>query len=162
MRRTIRRIIEMSVLVGCASPHALIAQSRTLAETPPGERVRLVVRDSLRQGPVLPARQSIMGLFVRATADSVWIRPDGASGLAVAHHAITRASVSRGTSRVRSALTHGLAWGLGFAASVALDQLDEDHEHKGRDALIGAGVGLGAGALLGAVRPYEHWRRVRP
>jgi hypothetical protein len=157
-----RRIIELAVMTWCFSPHSVIAQQRTLAETLPGERVQLVLHDSLRQGPVLPARQTVVGQFLRATADSVWIRPHGASELAVARPVIRSASVSRGRSRLRSALILGAAWGFGFAASVAVDQLDEDHDHKGRDALIGAGVGLGAGMLLGAARPYEHWRGASP
>lgn len=161
MRRTLWRIVVLAVITWCASPHRVIAQQRTLGETRPGERVQLVLRDSLRQGPLLPARQTVMGQFLRATADSVWIRPHGASELAVARPVIRHARVSRGTSRLRSALLLGVGWGLGFGASVAVNQLDEHHDHRGRDVVIGAGVGLGAGVLLGAVRPYEHWRRTR-
>lgn len=153
-----------SLLIGALylSPNVLSAQRPTLSETTSGQRVQLVLRDSLRQGPLLPARQLITGKFVRANADSVWIRPYGASEFGLPRPLIKYARVSRGTSRVRSALTLGFGWGISFAAAVALDGIDDDDDaNNGRDALIGAGVGFGAGAIIGSVRPFEHWRSVR-
>jgi hypothetical protein len=162
MPRATSRIVELAISVCVAGPVCAGAQQNTLAETPPGARVQLVLRDSLRQGPVLSPRQMVVGQFVRATADSVWIRPHGAAALGITRPFIKTASVSRGTSRWRSALLLGGTWGLCFAAGVAVDQSDEAQEHEGRNVLVGAGVGLGAGVLLGTVRPFEHWRRVRP
>ena len=59
-------------------------------------------------GPCLPAGQTVVGQFVGATRDSVWLRPDGASEFGVARNAVRRASDSRGASRLRSALTYGI------------------------------------------------------
>lgn len=161
MSRTKRWILGLAVACCCASPQLIVAQPQTLASTPPGERIQLTLRDSLRQRPLMPARQMVVGQFVRATEDSVWIRPYGASRIALARQNIRYARVSRGTSRLRSALVLGASWGFSFAAAVAIDQLDENHDHKGRDALVGAGVGFGAGALIGTALPFEHWRRIR-
>lgn len=160
MPRPMRAMVAFSMVALVAGTGG--AQQRTLAETPPGERVQLVMRDSLRQDPIFSPRQWIVGQFVQATADSIWIQPFGAAPLGVAKSYIKTARVSRGMSRWRSALTTGFAWGFGFAAAVAVDQLDENQDHEGRNILVGAGVGAGAGMLLGVVRPFEHWRRVRP
>jgi hypothetical protein len=138
------------------------AHTQALSDVQPGNRVQLTMRDSLRQGPIFPARQIVVGQFVRATLDSVWLRPAGASEFSVARIAIKRASESRGASRLRSALTFGASLGFGFAAAVAIDQIDSDRDHRTRDALIAGGVGLGAGLVVGALSPYEHWRSVRP
>lgn len=108
------------------------------------------------------ARQDVVGQFVRAGADSVRIRPMGASDLGVARSSIARARVSLDASRWRTAFLLGIGWSLGMAAAVAIDELDHDHDHRGRAALIGAGVGFGAGVLVGASRPVEWWRGVRP
>ena len=156
-----RGLVWLLVCVWCVCPHRLAAQRQTLSETSSGARVQLVLRDSLRQGPVLPARQMVVGEFIRATADSVWIRPYGASTFGVARPLIKYARVSRGTSRLRSALTLGFGWGFSVAAAVAIEQLDEDRANERRDLWVGAGVGFGAGVLLGSVRPFEHWRSVK-
>lgn len=138
------------------------AGGQTLADTRVGHRVQLTIRDALRQGPFTRARQDVVGQFVRAGADSVWIRPMGASDLGVARSSIAKARVSLGASRWRTTFLLGIGWSLGMAAAVAIDELDHDHDHRGRDALIGAGVGFGAGVLVGASRPVEWWRGVRP
>ena len=146
-----------SLVVTCST----VAYTQSLTEVAPGNRVRLVMRDSLRQEPILPARQVVVGQFVRATSDSVWLRPSGSSELSVARHAIRRASVSRGASRLRSAFTFGASLGFAFAATVAVDQIDGDHDNRARDALLAGGVGFGSGMLIGALSPYEHWRDIR-
>lgn len=140
---------------------AVAVRAQTLADVRPGERVQLTLRDSLRQQPVWPARQVVLGQFVRASVDSVWLRPTGASEFSVARPALKGARVSRGASRRWSALTFGLSAGFGFAAAVAIDQIDTGRDFRTRDVLIAGSVGLGAGALIGAISPYEHWRSVR-
>ncbi|MBL7650518.1 MAG: hypothetical protein JNK74_30605, partial [Candidatus Hydrogenedentes bacterium] len=136
--------------------------AQTLADTRTGERVRLVIHDSLRQGVFQRRRQDVIGHFVRANPDSVWIRPLGASDLGVARTAIARASVSSGASRWKSALLLGVGWGLGMAAAVAFSDENTDDGHRGRDIWIGAGVGVGAGMVVGAKLPFELWRGVKP
>jgi len=150
------------VLAGLLSTLPVASRAQSLAEVTPGNRVQLIMRDSLRQGPILPARQIVVGQFVRATADSVWLRPTGASELSVARYSIKRAKVSRGTSRVRSALAFGFGLGFSFATAVAVDLVDTNRDHRARDAWTAGGVGLGAGMIVGALSPYEHWRGVRP
>jgi hypothetical protein len=150
------------LIFGLVSISPAISYTQSLADVGLGNRVQLVMRDSLRQGPVFPARQTVVGRFVRATADSVWLRPAGASEFGVARSAITGASVSRGNSRLRSALMFGLGAGFSLALGVAVDQIDTKREHRARDTWIAGGVGLGGGMIVGALSPYEHWRGVRP
>ncbi len=156
-----RGVVLLLVSAACLIPLRMTAQPRTLSETTPGQRVQLVLRDSLRQGPFLPARHVVVGRFSRVAADSVWIRPYGASEFGVARPLIRHARVSLGTSRLRSAVTLGFGWGFAVAAAVAIDQLDEDHANERRDLLVGAGVGAGAGLLVGSISPFEHWRSVK-
>jgi hypothetical protein len=138
-----------------------VAHSQSLSDVQAGQRVQLTLRDSLRQEPILSPRQIVVGQFVRLTGDSVWIRPVGASDIGVARLAIKKARVSRGASRLRSALTLGFGLGVGFALSVAVDHIDTDREHPKRNALIAGGVGLTAGTVVGAITPFEHWRDIR-
>lgn len=161
MRKSGLFLRQLVLVAGCAALPAL-GQSQTLGDVSSGSRVQLIVRDSLRQGPVFPARQIMVGQFVRATTDSVWIRPTGAAEFGVARREIKRASVSRGASRLRSALTLGAQFGFCLAVGVALERVDGDNDIHGRDVWIASGVGLGAGLALGALSPYEHWRGVRP
>ena len=160
MRTTMRLIGHLVVAVTCAGA-AKTAGAQTLAETPAGSRVQLTIRDSLRQGPFQRARQNVIGQFVRANTDSVWLHLRGTGEFGVARTSITKAQVSTGASRWKSSLLLGVGWGLGMAAAIAIDDLDHDHEHRARDAWIGAGVGLGAGLVVGATLPFEMWRGVR-
>ena len=70
--------------VGMVVSSFAAANAQTLADVHPGSRVRLVLRDSLRQEPIFPARQVVIGQFVRATSDSLWLRAYGASEFSVA------------------------------------------------------------------------------
>lgn len=151
--------LALLVAIGAFAPQATEAQ--TLADTRVGERVRLVIHDSLRQGVFQRRRQDVIGHFVRSTTDSVWIRPLGASDLGVARSAIARANVSSGASRWKSALLLGVGWGLGMAAAVAFSDEWDDGD-RGRDTWIGAGAGVAAGLVIGASMPFELWRGVKP
>jgi len=46
---------------------------------------------------------------------------------------------------------------------VLVNEMEEgsDRVSAGTAALVGGGVGLSIGALVGALRPQERWRRVR-
>ena len=143
----------------CAIPVAASAQS--LDAVRPGNRVQLTIRDSLRPGPITFSRQVMIGRFVRATTDSVWLRPMGASEFSVARANITRARESLGASRVRSAFTFAFGLGFALAAAEAIDQIDCKRDHRGRDVLIAGGVGFGGGMIIGAISPFEHWRGLR-
>ena len=162
MRNMRRRLpcLVLALVAGALAPRDTRAQ--TLADTRAGERVLLVLHDSLRQGPFQRSRQDVIGHFVRATTDSVWIRPRGAGDLGVARSAIARASVSTGASRGKSALLLGAGWGLGMAVAVAIDESDHHSGHRVRNTWIGAGAGVGAGLVVGASLPFEMWRGVKP
>ncbi|MGV3708591.1 MAG: hypothetical protein ACO1Q7_07095 [Gemmatimonas sp.] len=132
-----------------------MTHAQTLTTLAPGTRIRLVLVDSLRQGPVSPARQILVGTLIRTTNDSVWLQPRGAAAFSVSRAAIRGARASRGVSRVRSAVTFGV--GLGLTA-VAF-QLAKNDSHD--DVFGVGGVAFGVGAVLGASSPFEQWRRVR-
>ena len=146
-------LLRAMLVVTFAAAPAAYAQSLTTVV--PGTRVRLSLDDSLRQGPLLPARQTITGRLLRATTDAVWLQPAGAASFSVSHDAIATAWASRGASRSRSAIASGI--GLGLAAA-AIQLTQQDHQDR---ALAMGGGGLGLGILIGAFRPYEQWRRLR-
>lgn len=156
------RLTGFALVVAASAVAPRDTAAQTLAETRAGERVRLVIHDSLRQGVFQRRRQDVIGHFVRATTDSVWIRPLGAGDLGVARTAIARANVSSGASRWKSALLLSVGWGLGMAAAVAFSDEGNDDGHRGRDIWIGAGAGVGAGVVVGASLPFELWRGVKP
>ncbi|MFN8574256.1 MAG: hypothetical protein U0132_19555 [Gemmatimonadaceae bacterium] len=138
-----------------------MGRAQSLADVRAGNRVQLTILDSLRPTALSFSRQTIIGHFVRSSADSVWIRPVGASEMGVARINIKRAEESLGASRTRSALVYGFAVGLSLAATISVDMIDSHNDHRGRDALIAGGIGFGGGVIIGAVRPFEHWRGLR-
>lgn len=162
MRQTAWWFRRSLLIAACCGAFPYVADAQSLIDVQSGIRVQLTVRDSLRQGPVAPARHIVIGRFVRATADSVWVRPDHASALSVARASITGASVSRGASRLRSALTFGAGVGFSLATTVAIEQIDSGRQHRVRDAAIAGGAGVVAGIGIGALSPYEHWKRIHP
>lgn len=101
------------------------AGAQTLSELPANTRVRLILVDSLRQGPILPSRQFVAGQLTRITADSVTMRLMGSSDFSIARSQIKGAQVSRGKSRVFSAVTFGVSIGLMSALVVSVDRRGE-------------------------------------
>lgn len=143
--------VSFSVWAAAAQP--LRAQS--LEAISPGARVQITITDSLRQEPILAARQRIIGSLIRATSDSIWLQPMGSGPLAVSRTAVRGTSASLGISRARSAVSVGVQAGLlALASQLARDRNDISI------GVIGAGVGLGFS--LGAIFPFEHWRRIKP
>lgn len=123
----------------------------------PGTRIQVFLSDSLRAMPFSRPLQGINGSFVRATTDSIWLQPIDASSIAVSRAAVRATFVSRGASRSRSAV----AFGFAVAIPVALIQVAYDRERSTRDKFAITGLSLGLGAVLGAISPYEQWRRLR-
>lgn len=134
------------------------ADAQRIADVAPGSRVRIAVDDSLRQSPYMSRSRSITGTLARATSDTLWLHVAGPDTVRVPRTTLRRMEVSRGASRVRSALEQGFAVALtfGLAAYVAADDSDERRENF---AIVGSTAILAA--IIGAVRPYERWRRVR-
>ena len=137
------------------------------AEVTAGVRVRLLLPDSVRQEPLQPRRQTLLGTVTRLGGDTLYVAVPGTTGtLAVPRESLHELSVSRGVpSRPESALRHGVEWALGgalaFLVAHQADDDDEPFDSAGEAAAVGAGIGIGIGALLGAISPSERWRRVR-
>lgn len=132
------------------------AGAQPLLIVTPGTRVLLEVKDSLPQMPISRARQRLIGTLVRANNDSIWIQPLGASTVGISQQSVVNARASRGVSRGRSALIFGLTLAM-TAATVQYLQDRDDHERLG----IAAGAGAGVGVVIGAISPFEQWRRIR-
>jgi hypothetical protein len=89
---------------------------------------------------------------------------DSVGPLAIPRSLIQRLDHSSGVpSRTTSALLRGARDGAAFALlMVLLNEMDEDPDlSTGEAALAGGGIGFALGAVIGALRPVERWRRVR-
>lgn len=149
-------IVAMVAFISLAN----IAAAQRLEEPQVGSRVRIGMRDSLRATPVVRPGFWVMGTVVRATQDSLVLHVGGANPLSVARRDITGLAVSEGSSRARSAVEHGLFAGVLFAfATYTVDNTERDL--RGRNVAIAAGSGVALGAVLGALSPFEHWRKLK-
>jgi hypothetical protein len=133
------------------------ARAQGVADLPGGARVRITLPDSLRQAPFLRRTRTVIGTLVRATPDTLWLHVAGPDTLRVPRIATT-VQVSRGASRLRSALEQGLAIGIGVAL---IHYTSADDTHSRREALPIGGLGVALGAVIGAWSPYESWRTIR-
>jgi hypothetical protein len=137
------------------------------AEVAAGVRVRLRLPDSVRQAPLQPRRQLLLGTVTHIGGDTLYVAVPGTTGaLAVPKGSLHELSVSRGVpSRPESALRHGVELALGGALALWIahqaDDDDDRFDSGGEAAAVGAGIGFGIGALLGALSPSERWRRIR-
>jgi hypothetical protein len=152
----------VAVLGTLAAAHRLEAQWP--AEIVPGARVQarlpeMQYQKGNQRGHLLRGRVS--GL----SADTLYLAiTDSVGPLAVPRHLIQRLDYSRGVpSRLSSALTRGLVGGAVLAATLALlNEVQEDPSTSTGDvALIGAAIGFGTGAILGAIFPTERWKSVK-
>ena len=134
------------------------------AEIVPGARVRarlpeMQYQQGNQRGHLLRGRVS------RLSADTLYLAiTDSVGPLAVPRHLIQRLDYSRGVpSRLSSALTRGLVSGAVLAGTLALfNELWEDPgTSTGDAALIGAAIGFGTGAIVGAIFPIERWKSVK-
>ena len=148
------RLAVYSVLLGAPAQ----AHAQRLADVVPATRLRLRLPDSLRQAPLAPRKQFVTGQLVRATADSVYLQMSGAAPVGVALAGVPM-WVSRGASRGYSALLAGAAFGLLSAAVVYTDG-SQGRYHQTSDAMVGGAIGLGVGVIVGALSPWERWRRL--
>lgn len=125
---------------------------------PSGARVRVWIPDSLRQEPYMPRRRSIIGTLARATPDTLWLHVAGPDTLRLPRVSMA-VEVSRGASRTRSAVEHGLVMGIALGL-IFYAAADDDAESR-REAVQKGGIAAAIGAVIGAWRPYERWRGVR-
>ena len=145
---------------------AMPALAQFPTEVAAGRRVRIIVPDSVRQEPLRPRQQVLLGTVSAIGGDTLYLSVPNTTGtLAVPRSSVRQLSVSRGVpSRLASAFRHGVelaaAGALSFFAAYQFDD-EASFRSGGEAAAIGAGVGFGIGAVLGAVSPSERWRRVR-
>ena len=158
LRQRIWTYVIVAAVVSAGSARSAAAQ---LPEEPRvGTRIRVGLPDSLRPMPFVRRGQWVAGTLVRATPDSLVLHVGGANPLSVARHNITGLAMSEGSSRGRSAVDHAIFAGILFAfATYAVDGAEGNV--TGRHVAIAAGSGVALGALLGALNPFEHWRKVR-
>jgi hypothetical protein len=140
---------------GAQWPQEIVPGARVQARLPEAQFQPAARRGHLLRGRVAGLAPDTLYL---AVADSV-------GPLAIPRALIERLEYSRGVpSRASSALVRGLKAGAAMALALALwNELDEgsDRTSTGTAALVGGSVGFATGALVGALRPQERWRRVR-
>ena len=154
----VTKLMRLTIYCVCLGAPAQ-AHAQRLADVTPATRLRLLLPDSLRQQPLAPRKHFVTGQFVRATADSVYLQMSGAAPFGVARVGVPM-WVSRGASRGHSALRAGAALGL-FGAAVIYTDGRQGRYHQTSDAMVGGALGFGVGAIVGAVSPWERWRRLR-
>ena len=152
------KLVRLAICALCLGAPAQ-AHAQGLADVAPATRVRLLLPDSLRQAPLIQKKQYVTGQFVRATADSVYLRLSGSAPVGVARAGVPM-WVSRGASRGTSSLLAGGALGL-FTAFVVYRDGEQGRYHQKSDAMVGGAIGLGVGLIVGAASPWERWRRLR-
>ena len=119
----------------------------------PGMRISIRVVDSLHPGD--PGRNAVVGTVLHHDSTSFYLRVTSADTLRVSRASITRLAVSKGRSRVRSAVTYALFEGALFSLLVPAS-------HKGtNDFYRSFGAGALVGGTIGAALPGERWRRVK-
>jgi hypothetical protein len=134
-------------------------------EIVPGTRVQAQLPETQFQ-PAARRGHLLRGRVAGLAPDTLYLAvTDSVGPLAIPRNLIERLEYSRGVpSRTSSALLRGLQAGAAMALVLVLwNELDEgpDRTSTGTAALVGGGVGFATGALLGALRPQERWRRVR-
>jgi hypothetical protein len=157
-----RSRIWASIIVATAASAGIAQTAAAQGQEEPsvGSRVRIALPDSLRVTPFVRPVLWVTGTLVRTTQDSLVLHVGGANPLSVARLNITGLAVSEGSSRGRSAVEHALFGGVLFAfATYAVDGAEGNV--TGRHVAIAAGSGVALGALLGALSPFEHWRKVQ-
>jgi hypothetical protein len=157
MRHGIWKCLVVTIVAVAALSRTAAAQ--TSEEPSVGSRVRIGIPDSMRFSPFVRPGFWVTGTVARATQDSLELRLGGASQLLVARRNISGLEVSEGISRVRSAGSHGVFGAALFAAATYLVD-NSERDLRGRSVAIAAGSGFACGAVLGALRPFEHWKRL--
>ena len=132
------------------------AQGQAIADLPADARVRITMPDSARPWLFAPRGRGVIGTVARATSDTLWLQIGGPDTVRVPRGVIRKVEVSRGVSRARSALEQSLFLGV----VVGLSAARADGPTRQEKVAIGVSA-LALGAFIGAVSPYERWRRVR-
>ncbi len=158
----------MRILLVLASLLAIAsaAPAQQIPPIEPGTRVRIQLDPHSAAGLTGAfENDQLIGTVTAVRGDTLEIRFHPELGaVAVPLGAVRRLDVSLGVpSRTTSALrTAAYVGALGAVEWPVLNALDDEplHRSTATAVLFGAGVGIAAGALLGALRPLERWRRV--
>lgn len=163
----IPRITLLALLLWSALPATSAAQADGAAAgpIPPGTRVRV-------SAPTV-FRGAVAGRVSHTVADTLFLAPRRSGLVAVPVSAITRTEVSRGVDHwegaLRGAGIGALAGGGLFGFLVFAGDTNCDYCLPGRDlqaaavgAVIGAVLFTPLGAVIGAIRGYEHWGPAEP
>jgi hypothetical protein len=156
MRADVRRLHLALVVVALGATGR--AEGQGIADLPAGARVRITLPDSARLHPFMPRAQSVIGTLARAGSDTLWLQVAGPDPLRVPRGTIREVEVSRGVSRTRSALQFGLGMGVGVGL---VGYASADDADSRQEAVLAGAIGAVLGGVVGAVRPYERWKRVR-
>jgi hypothetical protein len=158
------RVLLCALALAIALADPLAAQFP--ADVTVGTRLRVALPDSLPQ--VWGFREQwVRGEVAALAADTLYLRLAGtASPVAIGRSSIKRLDRSLGVpTPPESALRGAVSWGiLGALWGVLLRSTSsEDWRDRsvGEAAALGAGIGAGAGFILGALFPTERWRRIR-
>jgi len=105
----------------------------------------------------------LRGKVTAIVADTLYLAVGDSIGLlAIPRRLIQHAYLSHGVPSVgESAIRRGLGGAIGGAlVGWGIGALDDDIDN-GDAALIGGAIGLGTGALFGALFPQERWKRMK-
>jgi hypothetical protein len=128
----------------------------------PGSRVQVQVPERQYQLNVHRG-QMLRGKVTAIATDTLYLAVGDSIGpLAIPRSLIQHAYLSRGVpSRGESAIRRGVGGAIGGAlVGWIIGALDDDIDN-GDAALIGGAIGLGTGALFGALFPQERWKRMK-
>lgn len=134
------------------------------AEITAGTRVRVKLPERQYQFAG-PRGQLLRGRVQALTPDTLYLAvTDSVGPIAIprsliAQLAFSRGVPSRGESALKRGLVSGAAWALLMALWVELDD-DPGGTDTGDAALLGGGVGFATGAIFGAIRPRERWKKL--
>ena len=158
----VRHLPFVAVALAAAAGSSLSAQWPS--EVAPGARVQ--VRLPELQYQIGNQRgQLIRGRVAHLANDTLYLAVSDSLGpLAVPRSYIQRLEISHGVpSRGVSALKHGLISGVSLGLTLGLlAEIDSGGDDFEDGALMGGAVGLAVGGILGALRPLERWKRVKP
>ena len=163
MRRSLF-LLALTVTVDAASASAQTPWSQRVQ---PGVRVRVWLPEAQQQENTPWRRQLLRASVIDVGSDTLRLHVPGTMGtIAVARADVRRLDVSRGTSRVASALARAIGFAVVGAISAAIDNDPggsewPNYSRDWRAAEEGAKWGAAFGVVIGFAFPTERWRRVR-
>lgn len=144
--------VACGLIVTVISAAALAAQH--LDSLPVGSRISVTLSDSVRQFVFERRLQEMRGTLTLVTPDSLYLRVGPSTPFAIARSDVRGLFVTRGVRRGPSALRTGT-----FIALIAAFSAQREERFSIQALQVGGGFAFGA--ALGAIWPFESWKRVR-